>query len=138
MKTTMKAPAQEAQRDLVRRLDIYLNCTENQGHVFGPWETDLLCRVIAHLATGNFRIGEDVMLHVERPDLYCSAKALATVEKGPTLTIAEVRAGVAQALAAVRERHPNVTADQVGDLIGGQPAESGNYRAGIREGRLGA
>lgn len=66
--------------------------------MIGPWETELLCRAIAHLATGNYQIGEDVMLQVERAEFYRSAKALASVANVSTLTVPEVRENVARVL----------------------------------------
>ena len=38
------------------------------------------------------------MLQVERPDLYRSPKALASVANSPTLTVAEVRANLPKTL----------------------------------------
>lgn len=98
MEMTMKA-AETARRNLSQRMERFLVTVESDGKPLGPWETDLLCSVLAHLTNGQFRIGEDVMLQVERADLYCSPKALANVANGPTLTVAEVRANLAKTLA---------------------------------------
>ncbi len=95
---TMKA-AETARRNLAQRLERYLVTAESDGTPIGPWETDLLCSVLAHLTTGQYRAGEDVMLHVERPDLYRSPKALASVANSPTLTVAEVRTNLTKVLA---------------------------------------
>ena len=87
-----------ARRNLAQRMERYLEAAERDGKSLGPWETDLLCRVVALLETGGYRMGEDVMLYVERPDLYCTPKVLADVADGPMLTAGEVRANLAKVL----------------------------------------
>lgn len=89
-----------ARRDLVQRMERFLETVRQEARPLNAWETDLIRRVLANLETGYFRSGEDVMLQVERPDLYCSEKALETVAGGPTLTVAEVRASVVKVLQA--------------------------------------
>lgn len=93
---TLKAQ-QTARRNLAQRMERFLDGAGDRP--LTQWETDLLCRVLALLKTGQHRVGEDVMIEVERPDLYCSDKALAAVASGPALTVAEVRAQLAGALA---------------------------------------
>lgn len=70
----------------------------SRSRCFGPRETDLLCSVLAHLQTEQFQVAEDVMLQVERADLYRPPKALANIAESPTLTIAEMRANLAGVL----------------------------------------
>ena len=98
MEMTTKA-AETARRNLVQRMERFLVTSESDRTPIGPWETNLLCRVLAHLQTGQFRAGEDAMLQVESPDLYRSPKALASVANSPTLTVAQVRANLAEVLA---------------------------------------
>lgn len=93
---TLKAQ-QTARRNLVQRMERFLDGAGDR--LLTQWETDLLCRVLALLKTRQYRVGEDVMLEVERPDLYCSEKARAAVAQGPALTVAEMRANLAGVLA---------------------------------------
>lgn len=93
---TLKAQ-QTARRNLAQRVERFLDGAADRP--LTQWETDLLCRVLALLKTGHYRVGEDVMMQVERPDLYCSEKARAAAASVPALTVAEVRANLAGLLA---------------------------------------
>lgn len=88
---------QTARRNLAQRMERFLDGAGDR--TLTQWETDLLCRVLALLKTHQYRVGEDVMLQVERPDLYCSGKARASVANVSALTVAEVRAQLAGLLA---------------------------------------
>ncbi|MGQ3299686.1 hypothetical protein [Reyranella sp.] len=85
-----------ARRNLAQRMERFLVTVGERDKPLGPWETDLLCQVLVHLGQGSFWLGEDVMLRVERPDLY---RTYADVADGPTLTVAGVRAKLAKVLA---------------------------------------
>ena len=92
---TIKAQ-QTARRNLAQRMERFLDGAGDRA--LTPWETDLLCRVLALLQTGQHRVGEDVMLQVERPDIYCTDKARVSVANVSALTVAEVRAQLAAVL----------------------------------------
>ena len=85
-----------ARRNLAQRMERFLGSVESEARPLTQWETDLLCQALAHLENSYFRVGEDVMLYVERADLYWSPKARADVAAGPTPTVAEVLANLAK------------------------------------------
>jgi hypothetical protein len=87
-----------ARRDLVQRIERFLDTVDKEARTLDAWETDLIGRVVTELEAGNFRMGDDVMLQVERPDLYRSPKAVAAVGSGLTLTANDVRSIVAKVL----------------------------------------
>lgn len=89
---TLKAQ-QTARRNLAQRIERFLDGAGDRP--LTQWETELVCRVLALLKTGQHRVGEDVMMQVERPDLYCSDKARAAAANVPAMTVAEVRANLA-------------------------------------------
>lgn len=92
----MKAAA-TAKRNLAQRIERFLDAAGDRP--LTQWESDLLCSAMALLKTGQHRVGEDVLMQVERPDVYCSEKARAAAANVPALTVAEVRSNLAGLLA---------------------------------------
>jgi hypothetical protein len=97
---TFSMPSDEAaRRALVQRMQRYFDAVEREDRTLGPWETDRICKVLAYLETGYYRIGLEMMSEVELPDLHRTHKELAGVANGPILTVAEHRSNLGKVLA---------------------------------------
>lgn len=93
MEMTLEAAA-AAKRNLAQRIERFLEIVEREKMPLGPWETNMLCKALACLETGTYRLGEEVMLHVERGEVYRKPEAVAALADAPILTVAEQRANL--------------------------------------------
>ncbi len=101
---TPSAPDDEsARRALTQRLQRFLDAVEKEDRALGPWETDRLSRIMGCLEVGYYRVGMDLLIETERPDLYRTPKDVADVAHLRVLTVAKLRSNLAKVLAKIAE-----------------------------------